>query len=64
MLKPIDNAKVKTKIQHKKNERKSNVFSYDKGIKKSQCSTLSTKKNCDGIRKHQDKDAFSEHKMK
>ena len=41
MLKPIDNAKVKTKIQHKY-ERKSNVFSYDEGIKESQ--TLTTKK--------------------
>ena len=48
ILKPIDNAKVKTKIQHKKNERKSKVFSYDEGIKESQ--TSEHRESCDTIK--------------
>ena len=38
MLKPFDNAKVKTKIQHGKMRGSRKSFSYDEGIKESQTS--------------------------
>ena len=48
MLKPIDNAEVKTKIQHGKMKGSQKLFSYDEGINESQ--TFEHRESCDMVK--------------